>query len=337
LNSANVNHQVVFVTQGTAELEARDIPNPGPNELLVRTRVSLISPGTERAFFLGLPNTSLTYPQYTGYSNVGEVASVGANVTAFAPGDRVICAGHHAAFVVVDVAKCLRIPDGISSSVTDEQASFFNLCSIALQGVRKARIELGESVAVIGAGLIGLLTMQMAKLNGGLPVLSIDRDPLRLDFARDAGADATLVAGENTLQQVAELCQAQGATIVIEATGVPEAVLTAFELTKPFGRVILLGSSRGETERVNFYHHVHRKGLTVIGAHFQARPYLQSAPGWWTELDDWRVVLNLLAQKRLQIEPLITHRFTWQDAPQAYALLKHWDHNALGIVLDWRA
>ena len=327
------NHQVVFAAQGIVNLEPRDLPPIGANDLLIRTRVSLISPGTERAFFLGLPNTSQTYPQLVGYSNIGEIVQCGENASDFAVGDRVASAAHHAAFVAVTEAASVRVPAGLS----DEQAVFFNLTAIALQGVRKARIELGEPVIVIGAGLIGLLAAELAKLNGALPVISVDRDARRLEFATVAGADATLAADDRLLPAVAELCDGEeGANVVIEATGHPQAILTAFSLAKPGGRVVLLGSTRGETEQVNFYRDVHRKGLTVIGAHNIARPRGESRPGWWTEKDDQRVALKLLARGRLSVQDLITHRYAWQQATQAYDLLKQWDHNALGLLLDWR-
>jgi 2-desacetyl-2-hydroxyethyl bacteriochlorophyllide A dehydrogenase len=326
------SQRVVWTQRGVAEVEMFDTPAPSEGQLLLRTRVSLVSPGTERAFFLGLPNTSDRYPQYPGYSNVGEVVEVGAKVASFNVGDVVACGSRHASHVVVNAVDCLPVPDG----APDEEAVFFNLAAIAMQGVRKARVELGESVAVIGAGLIGLLAMQLAKLNGALPAISVDKDERRLEFARQAGADTTVVADDNALSAVRQLAEADGASVVIEATGFPAAILQAFALAKTFGRVILLGSTRGETESVNFYRDVHKKGLTIIGAHAAMRPRVESSAGWWTTKDDQRVALKLLALKRLNIQPLITHLFAWQDAPKAYELLKEWNLNALGMILNWR-
>jgi 2-desacetyl-2-hydroxyethyl bacteriochlorophyllide A dehydrogenase len=331
-------HRVVWTQQGIAEVEEFEMPKPSEGQLLLRTRVSLVSPGTERAFFLGLPNATSRYPQYPGYSNVGEVVEVGSPLSTqhsaltFQVGDRVACGSRHASHVVVNAADCLHVPEG----APDEEAVFFNLAAIAMQGVRKARVELGEPVAVIGAGLIGLLAMQLAKLNGALPAISVDKDERRLEFARQAGADVALVADDNAASAVRELSGSDGASVVIEATGFPAAILQAFALAKTFGRVILLGSTRGETESVNFYRDVHKKGLTIIGAHAAMRPRQESSAGWWTTKDDQRVALKLLAMKRLAIQPLITHRFAWQESPQAYALLKEWNLNALGMVLNWR-
>lgn len=328
----NPNQRVVFVAPGVAELEDAPIPTPAPDQLLIRTRTTLISPGTERAFFLGLPNTPQQYPHHPGYSNIGEVIACGEQVTGWVPGQRVANTGGHAAYVTVNAQKCVPVPDGI----TDEAANFFNLASIAMQGVRKARVELGEPVVVLGTGLIGLLAGQLAKFNGGLPVILVDTDERRLAFARQVAVDATVQVTEQLTEHIAYHCEGEGAAVVIEATGHPEAIPIAFQLASPGGRVILLGSTRGETEQVNFYRDVHRKGLTIIGAHDIARPKVESHAGWWIAQEDQRVALKLLAAERLLVQPLITHRFAWHEAPQAYERLKAWDVNTLGMILQWR-
>jgi L-iditol 2-dehydrogenase len=327
-----MNHHIVFTAVGVARLEEGPPPTPGPGQLLIRTQATLISPGTERAFFLGLPNTPQQYPHYPGYSNIGEVMEVGEGVAGWRPGMRVASPVGHAMYVIANAMRCVPVPDGLA----DEDAVFFNLSSIAMQGVRKARIELGEPVVVLGAGLIGLLAMQLAKLSGALPVMIADTDDRRLAFARTVQADVTLAVDDRLAASVADLSGGDGAAVVIEATGHPEAILTAFALARPGGRVILLGSTRGETEQVNFYRDVHKKGLTVIGAHNSARPQQESHPGWWIAQEDQSVALRLLGLGRLVVRPLITHRFGWQDAPQAYERLKAWDVNTLGMVLDWR-
>jgi 2-desacetyl-2-hydroxyethyl bacteriochlorophyllide A dehydrogenase len=325
------NHQVFFAQPGVVTIESSAIPTPGPNQLLIRTRTSLISPGTERAFFLSLPNTTQNYPHAAGYCNVGEVVAMGDQVTGWQIGERVANKGHHAAYVLADAATVHRVP----AALADEDAPFFNLASIALQGVRKARIELGEPVAVIGAGLIGLMALQLARLQGALPAISIDQDEGRLDFASQSGADILLVANDHVGSELAKQLGGEGAAVVIEATGHPDAFHTAINCVRTFGRVVLLGSTRGETEHVNFYRDVHKKGLTLIGAHDSARPQRESSPAFWTQVEDQRVALELLARGRLNVQPYITHRFGWQDAPAAYEILRTWNKSALGILLDW--
>lgn len=327
------NYSVIFRERGIVALEASDIPAISAHQLLIRTRTTLISPGTERAWFLGMDNTSQQFPQRAGYSNIGEVIEVGAAVDGWSVGDRVACKAHHATYAAVDADKCIAVPVTLS----DEEAVFFQLASIAMQAVRKAHVELGESVAVIGAGLIGLLALQLARLSGALPALSVDLDEGRLAFAQKVGADATVKADDALIEKAEAQCDGDRPSVVIEATGHPEAIPTAFDLVAWAGRVVLLGSTRGDTEAVNFYRDVHKKGLTVIGAHESARPHVDRSPGWWPVEHDHRVALKLLAQGRLQVQPLITNRFHWQEAPKAYELLVSWDKDVLGMLLNWQS
>lgn len=326
------NYQVLFIEKGSAAIRECEMPEAGPGELLVRARVSLISPGTERAWLLELPNTAPRYPQSTGYSHIGEVVAVGPDVEGWQVGDRVASSSRHCLYAAAPAESCNRIPEGLA----DEQAAFFRLASIALQAVRKARIELGEPVAVIGCGLIGLMAMQLARLHGGLPVVLIDKDPQRLEFAVTLNADAALAADDRLKPALLAHCD-DGPAVVLEASGHPEAIPTAFDLARFGGRVVLLGSTRGDTEAVNFYRDVHKKGLTVLGAHESTRPQHDSAPGWWTHSADQETALKLLARERLVVEPLITHRFSWQDAAEAYAMLIAWQPGMLGTILHWQA
>jgi len=312
-------------------LDEFETPTPAAGELLITTTTSLVSPGTERAFFLGLPNATHSYPLVTGYCAVGEVVQIGDEVQGWQIGDRVVCDGTHSSHLALKANRCFRLPAGL----TEEAATFYNMAAIAMQGVRKAKIELGEPVVVIGAGIIGLLAMQLAKLCGALPVIGIDRDARRLELARALGADAVASSDGNTADFVKTICESDGAPVVVEATGNPQAILSAFGLAGRWGRVVLLGSTRGITEQVNFYEDVHRKGLTVIGAHNSMRPAQESSPGRWTSHDDQELMLRLLALGRLNVEPFITHRFAARDAVEAYELLKDPGLTSMGIVLNW--
>ncbi len=224
----------------------------------------------------------------------------------------------------------------METDLPSEEAVFFNLCIISLQGVRKARIELGEPVLVLGGGLIGLFAMQLAKLSGALPVMGADLADSRLKLATDVGADYALNPGVSDFdQQLAEITKGKGPAVVIEATGHPEVINTAFKLAGWCGRVVLLASTRGETEGVNFYRDVHKKGLNVIGAHNSVRPRQDSSPNFWTTRDDWELSLRLIAQHRIVVAPLITHRLPGTKVAEAYQLLMEWDENLLGVVLSW--
>lgn len=257
----------------------------------------------------------------------------GGDVTGFDIGDRVASSKGHTSHFVAAPDSLIKVTD---AALSPEEAVFFNLCTIALQGVRKARIELGEPVLVLGGGLIGLFAMQLAKLNGGLPVISADLSDSRLELATAVGADYALnPEADDFDDQIDEITEGKDLAVVIEATGHPEVVNTALQLADWCGRVVLLASTRGETEGVNFYRDVHQKGLTVLGAHNSVRPRQESSANFWTLRDDWELSLQLIAHHRVVVAPLITHRLPGTQAAEAYRLLMEWDENLLGVVLDW--
>ena len=324
-------HRVVVTSPGQVELEWLDPPRPQPGQVLLRALSTLISPGTERAFFLNLENTNPVYPLYPGYSFVGEVIAAAEDVVSLEIGDRVVCRAAHQSHALVEADSCLKAP----SQVADEEAAYFALLAIAMQGLRKARIELGETVVVLGAGIVGILAMRLAQLSGALPIIGVDLDQRRLELARQMGADEALINDDNLLENLRAILCRDGADVVIEVTGAPAAVATAFQLARARGRVALVGSTRGISEGVNFYREVHKKGLLVIGGHESAQPRQDSSPGYWTPEREYALSLDLLARGRVQTAPLISHRYNWREFPAAYARLASWDKDVMGMIIEW--
>ena len=278
-----------------------------------------------------MPNTPKKFPQYPGYSNAGIVINIGQKVKEFKPGDRVVSKGGHSSHILVSHDKVLKIP----TEVSFDEAVFFSLGSIALQGVRKAGIELGESIVVIGQGLIGLLALQLAKLCGGMPIIAIDLHDYRLDLSLKLGADYIMNPRKVNLEkEIAEITENKGADITIEASGNPNAIPLALKLTGKLGRVVLLGSPRG-LSKVNFYSDVHKKGISIIGAHASIRPQRESFRHLWTDRDDSTLILSLFKRKKLKVRELITTRFRYTEAKRAYNLLMQERGDVLGIILDW--
>ena len=325
--------RVVWPSRAKVDVETFTLPPTGDNEVRVATDCTLISPGTERAFLLGLPNAQGSYPSRPGYSNIGTVIEVGNAVTNFKVGERVASTQGHTSHFVTAPSRLLKVP---SDDVPSEEAVFFNLGAIALQGVRKARIELGEATLVLGQGLIGLLSLQLSKLSGALPVIAADLTDSRLELAKTIGADATLNPEDTDFsEQLKAVTKGNGPVVVIEATGHPDAISTALDVAGWGARVVLLASTRGETPKVNFYRDVHRKGLILYGAHNAVRPRQESSPNYWTLKDDSHLLLTLIAEKRFDVTPLISHRVPGEEAPKAYQLLMEWNPGLLGVVLQW--
>ena len=314
------------------DLEDFDVCSPDENSVMVRTHLTLISPGTERAWLLALPGTPNNFPMYPGYSNYGEVLEIGASVKNLKIGDRVVSDGNHASLVTLPAERVFRVSPELSA----ERAVFFNMACISLQGIRKANIELGESAIILGLGLVGQLAMQLAAADGAMPVIGVDKSAERLDLAARMGADGVLNPEETDFRQrIKELTKSDGASVVIESTGSPEAVKTALQLAGYRGRVVLLGSTRGQTPSIDFYEDVHKRGILLIGAHNYVRPQKESSHGYWTLRDDLTVVIKFLESNRLRVTDLITHRMSYTKSAEIYGRLMDYDSGVMGVVLDW--
>ena len=324
-------YRAVLTEPGRVRLEPFETPSPDPGQVLIRTSKTLISPGTERALLLNLPGLAVQYPKELGYSHVGTVVEVGSEVSGLAAGDRVASKSRHASHVVAEASRCHKLADDL----TDEHATFFQLLATSLQAVRKTRVEIGEAAAVLGAGLVGLLALQVARVAGALPTVAIDTHEGRLSLARQLGADHIFTASTavDDIETVHEM--RNGLPVVIEATGNPTALETACQICAFGGRIALLGSSRGASESFDFYQQVHKRGISLIGAHISSTYRSQQAPGWWTLHDEQRTALKLIKQRRVQVAPMITHRFQSIDIETAYDLLAQWNLETIGIIIDW--
>jgi len=317
--------RIVWPAASRALLETFEATRPAADEILVLTHATLVSSGTERSAFAGLPNAKVRYPHYPGYSGAGQVIMVGDKVTRFQVGDRVAARCRHASFSVLKEERALPIPQG----VTMEQACFLRLGIIALQGVRKAQIQLGERVAILGPGLIGQMAIQLAVAAGAYPVIAIGSSARRLPLAEEHGAHATinLAEGRDALDSVR-------ADVTIDVTGSPEAIHDAVRCTRPGGRIILLGSSRGISRDVDF-NRIRQAGISLIGAHITSLPRDARWPGWWPEHQEGKVILRLLADGRLNVDRLLTDQVFPPEAELFYRRLVQGDPSILAAVFRW--
>jgi 2-desacetyl-2-hydroxyethyl bacteriochlorophyllide A dehydrogenase len=327
-------YRIVWPAASQVELEHYTLPILKPGEVLIKTEYSVISAGTEKAWLKGMPNTSNKFPQRPGYSSTGRILEIGADVKHLKVDDRVICYyTGHASHAVKQAEGLVKIED---SSISSKEAAFFEIASVSLQGIRKARLELGESVLVVGQGLLGLLAVQFAQLSGGLPVIAADLNETRRQLALQLGADHALCpTDEHFKEAVQELTQGRGANAVIEVTGSAIALNQSLACTSRQGRVILLGCTRISDVNVDFYKDVHLPGISLIGAHQFVRPNSDSYPGYWTRQDDYRTMLGLLSAGKLKISPLISEVVSPEQAAFVYKRLIEEDHAPLGIVFDW--
>ena len=356
-----------------------EVPAPAlqRGRVLVRTVASLISAGTERAAVElvskglvqearqrpdlvkavvakvkneGLFNTfasvrdKMAASQALGYSAAGIVSAVAEDVTEFQIGDRVACAGvgfaSHAEVLSVPKNLCVHLPEDVSF----ESGAYGTLGAIALQGVRLAEPTLGESVVVIGLGLVGQLTVQLLKANG-CRVFGLDLDQSRVSLALEMGADKALVSNEAAAKEIETWTRGHGADAVLitAATDSNQPVELAARVSRLKGRVIVVGMTGMDIPRQPFFS---RELKLIISmsygpgrydpdyeerGHDYPLPYVR-----WTEKRNIESFLELVGDKRVNVERLTTHRFPIDEAEHAYRLISgDVQEPYLGVVLNY--
>ena len=357
---------------GTTSVMDIPVPQTKPGYVLVKTSKTLISAGTERMLVnfgsagwmqkarqqpekirmvldkigtdgvkptLDAVLRKLDQPIPMGYCNVGTVAGVGSGVRGFQPGERIVSNGSHAEVVNVPVNLCAAVPDNVS----DEEASFTILGAIALQGIRLVAPTLGETVVVTGLGLIGLLTVQLLRANG-CRVLGIDIDSKKLEMARQYGAETVdLAAGEDPVIVARKFSRGRGADAVIIAasSNSDELIRQAAQMSRKRGRVVLIGTAGMKLSRDEFFkRELTFQVSTSYGPGRYDPNYEEKGQDYpvafvrWTEQRNFEAVLDMMADGRLDVRALITHRFEISEAPNAYELICG-DEPTLGVVLDY--
>jgi len=363
----------------TGEGVVSDVPAPAVQRgrVIVRAAASLVSAGTERAFVElgrkglvgkakerpdlvrkvvekvrseGLLNTlqsvreKLDESHALGYSAAGVVVEVGEGVTEFRAGERVACAGTgyaaHAELLSVPKNLCVRLPDGVDF----ESAAFATLGAIALQGVRLAEPTLGESVVVIGLGLIGQLAVQLLRANG-CRVFGVDLDASKVELAKTLGADDGCASSEGVKEAVLKWSRGRGADAVLitAATQSDGPVELAGEISRLRGRVVAVGLVGMNVPRqVYFQRELTLRVSMSYGpgrydpeyeerGHDYPLPYVR-----WTEGRNLEAFLDLAANGSVRTAPLVTHRFRVEESARAYELISGDAREPyLGIVINY--
>ncbi|HSW29036.1 MAG TPA: bi-domain-containing oxidoreductase [Longimicrobiales bacterium] len=354
-----------------------DVPAPAvqPGCVLVRNAASLVSAGTERTAVefakksllakarsrpdlvrkvldkartdgpvpaLQAALTRLDQPLALGYSCAGVVLEVGDGVEGVRPGDRVACAGAgyacHAEVVCVPRNLVALVPDAVAL----EHAAFATVGAIGLHGVRLAEVALGDRVAVVGLGLIGLLTVQMLRA-AGARVLGVDLDPVRVKLALDLGADAAVVpagAGEAALALSGGV--GVDAVLITAGTSSNEPVELAGRIARDRGRVVVVGAVGMELPRPPFFEK--ELSFRVSRSYGPGRydpVYEEGGVDYpigyvrWTENRNLQAFLEMVASGAVRVEPLITHRIPIEEGARAYGLLTSAAAAPLGVVLTY--
>ena len=353
----------------TGELWLAEVPAPqcAPGGVLIRTRFSVISAGTEKMLMelarksllakararpdlvrrvvakarvegvgpaLRKAFAKLDEPVSLGYSASGDVVEAGAEAGGFRPGDRVAVAGGgyatHAEFNFVPRNLCVRVPEGVSHA----DAAFSTLGAVAVQGVRQAAPLLGERIVVIGLGLLGLLTVQVLKANG-CAVLGIDLDKNRADLAKRLGADAATASDVDAASEA--FTSGRGADAVIIAAAAPDngPIETAARVSRQKGRVVAVGLVGLNVPRDAFF----RKELDLrlsmsYGPGRYDPAYEEGGVDYplpyvrFTEQRNMESFLYLVEQGKVTPQALVTHVVSFENALDAYVALNKADAGA---------
>jgi 2-desacetyl-2-hydroxyethyl bacteriochlorophyllide A dehydrogenase len=330
--------QVVFPTPRQVELREVPLEPPGPGQALVRTLCTLISTGTELTALTGdfPPNSAwaryVRYPWTAGYSHVGEVEAVGPGVEAVQPGDRLASHAPHGDRAVVTVARAERVPDGVSP----EEAAFLPLAQITLNGLRQSEVIFGESVVILGAGLIGQLTARYCRLAGARPVILVDQSEARLARAADLGCVLVHPREEGQVEAaVRSETRDRRADAVFEASGNPALLSLALRLPRRKGRVVILGSPRGAAS-LDLHDEVHTLGLRIIGAHNSTHPPVETPDSPWTLHRHAELFFDLLTAGELDVRSLIGHTYSGTAAAEAFGMLLEDRTQAMGVILSYQ-
>lgn len=326
-----------FEAPGKVSLRQVPRPKPAEGEALIRTLRTLISPGTENTILSGgIPAESAwsefaRFPRPAGYSHAGVVTEVGSEVDESWIGKRVATRCRHAAWVTSKASDLRIIPDAVAA----DEATFATLAAVAMNGLRRVRLTFGESVAVFGLGILGHLSARIAAAAGASVVCGIEPSPFRLSKL-PAVASMRPYAGDlaSLAQWIRALTCGQGADIAVEASGNAAIIPIEARVVRDQGRILLL-SSPLETTSFDFHELCNRRSLSIVGAHGFSQPALESADNPWTSRRNGELFLDWLADRRLTTSELVTHRFPFESAAEAYRLLRETPQEVLGVVFEW--
>ena len=351
------NPTLVFPEAKKAVIEERDIPRPKPGEVLLKSRRTMVSIGTEMTAFGGeFPAGSnwekfFKCPYYPGYNNIGTVVEVSAGVDPSMIGKRLASYGSHAAYVTAPVqeviaggmnagdlqakgrAGCYAIPD----SVSDDHAVFFTIPQIVMNGIRNAKVQWGECAMVYGLGLLGQFAVRFCRLSGASPVFGVDVSEQRLALLPpDRAVIGINPKKQPVLETLKQHHHGRLADVVFEITGNSGLLEKELSCLREKGRLLLLSSPK-EKVVFDFQDNCAWPSYTIIGCHNFSHPVFPQADNPWTMERHVEMFFDLVANGEHDLDRLISHRVDYQNAPEIYGQLIKDRSRYLGIVINWEA
>ena len=338
--------RIVFADLSKVDVDEAEIDTTlESKQMLVRTACSMISQGTELAALTGTHSKSkdadspawLKFPSVPGYLACGEIIEIGSEVKDFPVGDRVIAEGsgcwnsHTSHIVTWESEWVTKIPDGVAY----HEAVMSKLASVAMYGVRILHHEFGENVAIFGLGVVGQLAARYCSLAGIRQIVAVDPLENRRRVAEPVPG-VTVVAPDDPLvnDEMATRSRTDGYDNVIEASGHPSGFMQALDVARIRGRISVPSAPHRHVQ-VRLYDQVMNKSLQIFGAHGSSQPPKPMMNDRWSEPRQKEWFLQLVADKRMEVASIISHRVPYTDAPAMYKGVMESSGDYLGVVFDW--
>lgn len=340
---------IVFPEPRQVAVWEEEITPPAAGEILCQAEHSLISTGTELHCLNGIfePGTNwhewVKYPFRPGYSMVGRVIEVGPEVTGVALGDRIANYGLHQQYYKVQtnpVKKRYDIPEGIDlyrlpERISSAEGTWRSLAVTTQNAVRRGNFQFGETVGVVGLGLLGQLVVQYLAAAGARRIIAIDLAPRRLELAHQHGATHTLqMSAQEAVASVAAITQDWMLDLVFDVTGHPATLAGCVQLARRYGRVVLLGDTPTPSQQFVGPGALF-KSLAILGIHGYAVPEKTNELTPWSVETMSSLFFDYLQQGKMNVADLVTHRYPPDQAPAAYLSLLQDRSAALGVIFDW--
>lgn len=331
------NPTVVFPKPKTVIVEDKEIPRIKGDEVLIRTERSLVSIGTELTILSGeFPPQSYwanygKYPFTPGYDNIGMVVDAGPDADRSLIGKTVASYLPHAMYVSASQKDIMLVPQGVSM----DEASFFTIAEIVMNGVRRSQLSFGESVVIYGAGILGQLTARICKMAGAMPVIVVDVSDNRLEYLPGNIVKINPLK-QDVASEVERLTKGRMADIVFEVTGNQNLIVEEFKCLRRLGRFVVLSSPRGPTY-IDLHDYCNAPSFTIIGAHNMSHPPVETLNNPWSRRRHVELFFDMLQNGELDVSKLITHKVPYKDAPEIYGQLLKDRTKALGVILVWES
>ena len=324
---------IVFTGPRNAILQELELPSPGPNQLLLRSRASLISTGTELTAFSGRfdPDSHwhswVKYPFLPGYATVAEIQSAGKEIRAPRTGERVVARLPHASHHLVEECEITYVSD----SVSDEEAVWFALAKIAFTGLLVADLRMGARVVVVGAGPVGQMLLRWVAMLA-CELIVVDRNAKRLELCQSVGGSHLLQGGlEDKHNDVIKSLDGHHPEVIFDCTGNPSTLAAALAIAADHGMVVILGDT-GFPALQHITSDVVLRGVKIAGAHDRHTRHLAQLKD---ERDVYKLFFRALSTQRFSTANLITHTFKPDQAQEAYLLAESARGATGGILFDW--